>query len=135
MDKETAVLIEGYLSRAKEKLKSAKDLFAAQDWSDCVSRAYYCAFHSAQALLLSEGLQASTHQGVLNLFGMYFIKSGKLDKKFARMLKNLKDDRENGDYEVFSTIDEEIAEQTIGEAKEFLKAARQHLKKYTNGRK
>ena len=71
---------------------------------------------------------------MLNLFGMYFIKSGKLDKKFARMLKNLKDDRENGDYEVFSTIDEEIAEQTIGEAKEFLKAARQHLKKYTNGR-
>ena len=130
MDRETTDLIQGYLTRAKEKLKSAKDLFKARDWSDCVSRAYYCAFHSVQALLLSEGLQAISHQGALNLFGMYFVKSGKFDKRFAKILKNLKDDRENGDYEVFSVIDQETAEETLKEAEEFLKAVQQYLEKY-----
>ena len=130
MDRETIDLIQGYLTRAKEKLKSAKDLFLAEDWSDCVSRAYYCAFHCVQALLLSEGLQATSHQGALNLFGMYFVKNGKFDKRFAKILKNLKDDRENGDYEVFSVIDQETAEETLKEAEEFSKAIRHYLEKY-----
>lgn len=133
MDKKTTDLIRGYLERSKEKFKSAKDLFAAKDWSDCVSRAYYCAFHSAQAVLLSEGLQASTHRGVLNLFGMYFVNKGKLDKRFAKILKNLKDDRENGDYEVFSVIDKETAQEALKEAAEFLSGAQEYLKRYILG--
>lgn len=101
MDKKAGDLIAAYLDRAREKLKSARDLFAAQDWGDCVSRAYYCAFHAAQAVLLSEGLSADTHQGILNLFGLYFVRNNKFDKRFAKMLHNLKDDRENGDYDLF----------------------------------
>lgn len=130
MDRETIDLMRGYLSRAEEKLKSAKDLFEAEDWSDCVSRAYYCAFHSVQALFLSEGMQASSHQGAVNLFGMYFVKSGKFDKRFVKILKNLKDDRESGDYEVFSAIDEEVARKAANETGEFLNEAKRYLEKY-----
>lgn len=120
MDKETKSLIEGYLERAKEKLKSAEDLLNLEDYNDAVSRAYYCAFHAAQSVLLTEGLEAQTHRGLVNLFGLYFIKTGKFDKKFGKILSNLKDDRENGDYEVFSCIDEEVARESVKEAKEFL---------------
>ncbi|MFH0796592.1 MAG: HEPN domain-containing protein [Candidatus Omnitrophota bacterium] len=130
MDKGTLYLIEGYLERAREKLKSAVDLLKANDWDDCVSRAYYCAFHATQALLLSEGLSADTHQGIRNLFGLYFVKTGKFDKRFARILSNLKDDRENGDYEIFSAIDKESAEESLKKAGEFLEKAEQYLKKY-----
>ena len=130
MDRKTLALIKGYLERAKEKLKSANDLLKADDWSDCASRAYYCAFHATQALLLSEGLSATTHQGILNLFGLYFVKTGKFDRRFAKILNNLKDDRENGDYEVFSVIDAEIAEESVDEAEEFLKGIEQYLERY-----
>lgn len=41
---------------------------------------------------------------------------------------NLKDDRESGDYEVFSYIDKETAEAAITEAKEFLKETKRYLK-------
>jgi len=43
-----------------------------------------------------------------------------LDKKFGRYLANLKDNRENGDYEIFSTIDEEVAQKAVKEAGEFV---------------
>lgn len=130
MDRKSEELICAYLERAEEKLKSAHDLIEAEDWSDSVSRAYYCAFHAAQALLFSEGLSARTHQGVFNLFGLHLINKGKIDRKFAKILKNLKDDREDGDYEVFTIIDRDIAENAIQEAEEFLKEAKRYLEKY-----
>jgi hypothetical protein len=127
LDKNAVSLIKGYLERAEEKLKSAKDLFKDSDWSDCVSRAYYCVFHAAQAVLLSQGLNADTHQGVLNLFGLHFVKEGNLDKRYARILSQLKDERENSDYEVFCLIERETAENAVSAAEDFLTGMRQYL--------
>lgn len=75
-------------------------------------------------------MSANTHQGVLNLFGLYFVKTGKFDKKFGRFLSNLKSDRESGDYEIFSFIDEEVMRVAVKEAEVFLKEAKQYLSRY-----
>ena len=131
LDKETQTLIQGYLTKSEEKLKAAHVLQKNRNFDDAVSRAYYAAFHAAQAVLLTEGLRAETHQGLVNLFGLHFVKTGKLDKKFGKFLANLKDDRENGDYEIYSAIDEESARLAVKEAREFLKAMKHYLAKYT----
>ena len=128
MDKKTQSLIQGYLDKSREKLSVANTLFQSRNYEDAVSRAYYSAFHAAQALLLTEGLTADTHQGLVNLFGLHFVKTGKLNRKFGKFLANLKDDRENSDYEIFSGIDKETAEQAVSEAKEFLEASEKFLK-------
>lgn len=130
MDKKTAVLLQGYLAKAKEKLRVAETLFRASAYDDAVSRAYYAVFHAAQAILLTEGLSATTHQGVVNLFGLHLVKTGKLDARFGKSLANLKDDREDSDYEVFSAIDMATAERAVKEAKEFVDAAQQYLGQY-----
>ncbi len=127
MDNKSKELIAGYLSKAREKLEVAKNLFESGHYNDAVSRAYYCAFHAAKAMLLTEGLEANTHQGVVNLFGLHFAKTEKLDKKLGRFLAKLKDDRENGDYEIFSPIDSETAETAIKEAAEFFREAEKYL--------
>ena len=65
MDRATRELIGGLLAKAREKLAVAQKLFGDDVFFDDVaSRAYYGAFHAAQALLKSEGLEADTHQGV-----------------------------------------------------------------------
>ena len=127
LDKKTISLLRASLDKAGEKLKVAPTLFKNGSYEDAVSRAYYSAFHAAQALLLTEGLNASTHQGLVNLFGLHLVKTGKFDKKFGRYLANLKDDRETSDYEVYSTIDRKAAKQAVQEAKEFLKTAKEYL--------
>ncbi|HAH20699.1 MAG TPA: HEPN domain-containing protein [Candidatus Omnitrophica bacterium] len=133
MDKKTLDLLKGYLAKAEEKLRVAKTLLKNEGYDDCVSRAYYCAFHAAQALLLTEGFSANTHQGVLNFFGLNFVKTGRFDRKFGKILSTLKDERENGDYEIYSAIDEEVAKVAVKEAEDFLKEARHYLNKYLKG--
>jgi uncharacterized protein (UPF0332 family) len=100
-------------------------------YDDIASRAYYCAYHAAQALLKS-GLEADTHEGVVNLFGLHFAKAGRLPAKLGQYLNNLKDDRESGDYDVWSGIDHETAANAVREAQEFVAAAEQYRSRVLN---
>jgi uncharacterized protein (UPF0332 family) len=129
LDSVTKSLIDGYIQKAQKKLEVAERLLKSGDYDDAVSRAYYAVFHATQALLLTEGQHAETHKGIVSLFGLLFVKTGKFDRNIGKYLANLKDDRESGDYEVFSYIDKETAETALHEAVEFLKAAKDYLNK------
>ena len=122
MDKAQVELLWGYLEKAQAKLRVARDLVERREWDDAVSRAYYAAFHAGQAALLTEGQRAETHRGVLTLFGLLLVKTGKLDRKWGRVFANLKDDRETADYEAMSWIDEDTARRAVEEAHGFVEA-------------
>lgn len=117
------------MQKAGKKLEVAGELFHAGHFEDTVSRAYYAVFHAVQALLLTEGQKADTHKGIVTLFSLLFVKTGKFSKDMGKYLANLKDDRERGDYEVFSYIDKETAEAAINEAKEFLRESKAYLER------
>lgn len=127
MDKTTADLIAGMLQKSAEKLDASRELLSLGFLEDAVSRAYYSAFHAALALLLTEGQRPTTHKGVVTLFGLLFIKTGKLERRFGKILTNLKDDRETGDYEIFSWLDKDTAQRAVEEAEQFLGEARKYL--------
>ena len=113
MDSTTRKLVKGFIEKSENKLNVAKRLLKSEDYEDAVSRAYYAVFHATQALLLTEGEKAETHRGLVTLFGILFVKTGKFSKHLGKFLANLKDDRETGDYEVFSYIDRETAESAL----------------------
>ncbi|NWF51005.1 MAG: HEPN domain-containing protein [Ignavibacteriaceae bacterium] len=129
MDPTTEKLIKSYINKADNKLSVAKKLYNSKDYEDSVSRAYYAVFHASQALLLTEGQKAETHKGVVTLFGLLFVKTGKFSKELGKYLSNLKDDRESGDYELFSFIDEETSKAALEEAEKFLKEVKTYLQK------
>jgi len=133
LDKTQVELLRGYLEKARSKLRVARDLVQRGEWDDAVSRAYYAAFHAAQAALLTEGQRGETHQGVLTLFGLLLVKTGKLDRKWGRALANLKDDRETGDYEAMSWIDEERARRAVEEAEGFVEAVGAYIARLIPG--
>lgn len=97
----------------------AKTLHRQGEYEDAVSRAYYAIYHAAQAALLAEGLRAQSHRGLANLFGLHLVEPGKLPKKLAKYLRNVRDDREEGDYEVYSVIDQETSQTALQQAEEF----------------
>jgi hypothetical protein len=125
----TKEIVLAYLEKAAKKLAVAKKLLASEDYEDAVSRSYYAAFHATQALLLSEGQKAESHKGALTLFSLLFVKTGKFSKNFGKYLANLKDDRESGDYEIFSYIDQDTAQRALEEAKDFLQESKAYLQK------
>ena len=127
MDSATRALIGSYLAKARDKARVARELRDRGDWDDAVSRAYYGAFHAAQAALLTEGQRADPHRGVVVLFGLLLVKTGKLDRRWGKFLANLKDDREAGGYDPLSYVDEETAARAVTEAEEFVAAVAQYL--------
>ena len=131
MDKSTQELIRGYLAKAEEKLGVVDRLLAQNDFEDAVSRAYYAAYYAAQALLLSEGLEARSHGGLVALVGLHFVKTGKLDKKFGRYLSNLMEDRQQSDDNLFSGLEKQDAEQSLEEARAFVAEIRRQLSAWT----
>ena len=116
----------GTTNRVQCELAQAQEKY----FDEIVSRSYYAAFHAAQAMLLTEGLTADTHQGIVSLFGLHFAKTGKVNARLGRYLNNLKDDRESGDYDVYSGIDRSDAEHAVREARELLAEAERYLQDF-----
>jgi len=93
------------LTRAKKALSAAKTLLEYQLYEDCVSRAYYAVLHAAKAALAIEGIEAQSHLAVRRIFGLNLVKTGKIEKDFARILTKEKEDREIGDYDIHIEIE------------------------------
>lgn len=105
-------------ARARKYLESAELLLNAGDYESSVSRAYYAMFYMVQASLLKIGKTASTHKGVLSLFGEHFIKNGVFQKSVARTLAVAFEKRQLGDYESDMVIEKDDAEHVLTSAKE-----------------
>ena len=58
---------------------------------------------------------------------MTLVKPGKLDRRWGKFLANLKDDRETGDYDPLSYIDDVTAERAVAEAEGFVEAIEQYV--------
>jgi uncharacterized protein (UPF0332 family) len=115
--------VRNRIERARAKLAAARRLLDSEDWDDSISRAYYGAYHAAQALLLTVGLEPRTHTGTVSLFGLHFVKAGKIDARLGRALREIKEDRENGDYAEVTFFDADDARCRVEDAAQLLAAA------------
>lgn len=127
MEQNIIEIIKKHISKSQEKLNAAKDLLQHGYIDDAISRAYYSVFHAASAVLLSKGITVNTHEGLKTLFGIYLVQTNEIEKKYAQFIRNLKDDRENGDYDLFTGFEQEDAEKAISEAEEFLNRMKHYL--------
>jgi len=110
------------LKRSRQHLKSARDLLRNDDYADSISRSYYAIFQAARALLAINGLDSRKHSGVVSLFNRHFIKSAKLDKHWAVVLKDARRSREMADYTDIAEFSREDAEELIADAEAFVLA-------------
>lgn len=90
--------VEEELRRGKESLEAAEVLAERGLLSDAISRLYYFAFHSARALLYTQGLEPKSHEGLLRLIGMHFVKTGTLSPQDSHILTRLQKYRSEADY-------------------------------------
>ena len=120
--------IEDLTEKAKRFLRSAEVLLIDRDYDSCVSRCYYAMFFLAEAILLTKGLKASSHKGVISIFGEHFIKTGILGKELGRALNDTYDSRQIGDYAIGFMITKDEAESRLEKARNFVTEVEQHLK-------
>ncbi len=83
---------------SEEALRATHALVGIGVLRDAASRLYYCALHAVRALLLSEGLEAKSHTGVLSLLGMHFIRPGHMPAELSTTFRRIQAFRESADY-------------------------------------
>lgn len=112
------------LSASEDSLTVARILSEKGFHRESVSRSYYAAFYLTRALLLWEGVQARTHVGVNQQFNLLFVHSGKIDKKFSRLLSLLQAEREGADYQTEVVFTADDSARWLAEVVEFDQAVR-----------
>jgi uncharacterized protein (UPF0332 family) len=113
---------------ADQYLRSAHLLLEAGDYRSSVSRSYYAMFYVTRALLRDVDVRTKTHSGLRRQFGLHFVKSGRIETRFARMLDTAEDMRAFAEYaEDPDAVDRMDAEQILNSAEEYVERMRDLL--------
>jgi uncharacterized protein (UPF0332 family) len=106
--------------RSEESFEEAMILVEKGKWNTVVNRLYYSCFYAVIALLLKDDIETQSHDGARTQFGLHFVKTGKIDKKFGKLFTKLCDYRQKGDYGDLYDYDEKFVKPLIGQVSEFI---------------
>ena len=106
--------------RSYQALKEAEYVAKGEFWNLAANRLYYSALYMCMALLIANGISATTHEGVSRMMNLHFIKNGKLGKEDGKLLGKLFRMRKTGDYDDLTDWDEEEIMPLFPKAKELV---------------
>ncbi len=87
------------IESSHKTFEAAKVLAENGFWNSVVNRLYYSIFYAVNALLVFNEIQTKSHSSTKSQFSLHFVKTGKFDKKYGKLLSELFDWRQKGDYE------------------------------------
>ena len=97
-EEEKKQVVEYRLEKSKKTLSDAQKVLEMEMWVTGANRLYYAAYYVISALLIVNGITAKTHEGIIRMFNMQFVNSGKIDKELGRQYNRLFSMRITGDY-------------------------------------
>ena len=118
------------LERAKETIEEVLTHIENKYWNTAINRMYYACFYAVSALLAKERIIASSHSGVRQKFGEYFVKTGKIDRDLAKHFSELFEKRQKGDYNDFFDYDEETVLQLYPNSLKLIEQIEKLLNEY-----
>ncbi len=104
------------ITRAKETLEEVKLHIENKLWNTAINRLYYACYYAVIALLIDNKIDAQSHSGVRQMFGLHFIKTGILEKSLGKLFSELYDMRQTSDYDDFIDFTEDEVLDIIPEA-------------------
>lgn len=107
------------LTMADESFDLAKIAIEKKYWNSVASRLYYTCFYLIIALFAKHNITTHTHKGVKAVFGLQFIKEGKIEAKWGKLFTVLFNTRQMGDYGDFAYLTEEEILPLLKEVEEF----------------
>ena len=93
------------LERAEDSINEAKYTYDASMYNLATNRLYYACFYAASALLIYDGVEASTHSGVKTQFSKLYILTDVFSRELGTILNILFNLRHSTDYEDFINSD------------------------------
>ena len=123
--------LAGYrLARAKEMLSASESNIKIGQYKTSLNRSYYAVFHAMRSANILQGFDSSKHSGVIAYFTKEYLKTERLDRGLAIIIKESSFCREKSDYDDFYVAGRVEAEEQLKEAKYFV----QQVEKYVSSR-
>ncbi|MBD5284871.1 MAG: HEPN domain-containing protein [Bacteroides sp.] len=108
------------LEKAFSTIQQVKDVGNIGYWSLAANRLYYSVYYACVALLIYNGIEASTHRGVIRMIGDKFVKTGILLPEDSKLIGRLFTMRQTGDYDDLYDWEESDVLPLIPKAEEFV---------------
>jgi len=99
MSEEEKEFVRYRIRRAKETYLEVELLVDNQLWFAAINRLYYACFYAVNGLLYEHGIETKTHSGVINQFGLHFIKTGVIQKDLGDFYSDIFYKRHKSDYD------------------------------------
>ena len=96
-DQDRINIVRFRIENAESTLAESLEQIANGYYNTAVNRMYYACYYAASALLITKSVVTKTHDGVLQLLSLHFIKTGVLPTEYGRIYRNLFDKRSSGD--------------------------------------
>lgn len=101
------------MSKALDFLEDARGNFREGRHKTAINRSYYAALGAARSILILEGANPDTHEGVVTMLSLRLVKPGLLPVDVVKDFKLLLSRRTDVDYGDFDTTDKADAEDSI----------------------
>ena len=120
MTMDNELLIKLQKDKSHKMLADANDMVDQKRWDIAANRYYYACYHILQALFISRGISAKSHDGSLTHLGQEFILNGQIDKKFGRFFSRMVQLRHKADYNSIAEVTEDEILEMKPLSKEFI---------------
>lgn len=111
---------------AKENLKSARILLAAEEYKSSNNRAYYAIFHAINAVHALNGNAFKRHKDAIGSFNKNYVKTEIFPREIGRKIGEAEEIRHASDYDDFYIASREEADRQVVVADEFIQLVEKH---------
>ena len=126
-ERDTIVTLE--LEKAKKAYEEAVAIVQLEFWEVVGNRLYYSLFHAVSALLINDSHEVGTHRGAVNMFSLYYVKTGIFTAAEGKLYSQLQKLREDGDYNCSIDIDESDISAKVEPTRLLIEKIKQYIAK------
>lgn len=120
-------LVEYRMKKAKETFAEISVLTENRLWCTAANRLYYACFYAASALLINDGYQANSHNGVRSVLAARYADENRIEKSLIKTYGQLFNMRQRVDYEDWVIVEEEDIIPLIEPSEKFIARMEQLL--------
>lgn len=120
--------ILAYFSAGEDRFKIAQKLLKNGFVNESIHRLYFAVFYYAKSLLLAHNISTKTHEGINISLGLLIYRF-KYPKELSKIFSEMRDARENIDYEAFPYFSKKDVENFMKKLKLFRKITKEIIKK------
>jgi len=102
-------------------------------YNTAVNRLYYACYYAATAILVANGIEVKSHDGVRMNLGKHIVQTGILSPELGRYFSRLFSKRSTGDYDDFFNHSLETVDELIPDAKLFIQTIKDWTDNWLKG--